>query len=70
MDFFPNAPLVQMHIMINLFLIMMINNGFYKKIIMKINVWLFIDKKNAFVNSNGLLKLKNMDWSFDWTITK
>ncbi len=33
--------------------------------IMKRNMWLFIDKKNSFVNSNGLLKLKNMDWSFD-----
>jgi hypothetical protein len=46
MNFFPKAPLVQMHIVINLFLIMMINNGFLiEKIIMKINVWLFIDKK-------------------------
>ncbi len=33
-------------------------------------MWLFIDKKNSFVSSNGLLKLKNMDWSFDWNITK
>jgi hypothetical protein len=46
MDFFPKAPLVQMHIVINLIIIMMINNGLLiKKIIMKINVWLFIDKK-------------------------
>jgi len=32
---------------------------------MKRIVCLFIDKKFMFVNSNGLLKLKNMDWSFD-----
>ncbi len=36
---------------------------------MKIIVWLFIDK-NSFVNNNGLLKSKNMDWLFDWNITK
>ncbi len=28
---------------------------------MKRTTWLFIDKKNSFVNSNKLLKLKNMD---------
>jgi hypothetical protein len=26
--------------------------------------------KNSFVSSNGFFKLKNMDWSFDWNITK
>ncbi len=31
---------------------------------MKKIVWLFIDK-NLFVISNGLLKSKNMNWSFD-----
>ncbi len=37
---------------------------------MKRIVWLFIDKKNSFANSNGLLKSKNKDWSFDENITK
>jgi hypothetical protein len=47
MDFFPRASLVQMHMLINLFLIMMINNSFETNIfIMKIITLLFIDKKN------------------------
>ncbi len=37
---------------------------------MKKILWLFIDKKNSFVSRNGLLKSKNMDWLFDWNITK
>jgi hypothetical protein len=46
MDFFPKASLVQMHMLINLFLIMMINNSFETSIfIMKITMLLFIDKK-------------------------
>jgi hypothetical protein len=32
-------------------------------------MWLFIDKK-TFSRNNELLKLKNMDWLFDWNITK
>jgi hypothetical protein len=36
---------------------------------MKRTMWLFIDKKSLGRN-NGLLKLKNMEWSFDWNITK
>jgi hypothetical protein len=44
MDFFPRASLVQMHMLINLFLIMMINNSFETNIfIMKIIMLLFID---------------------------
>jgi len=35
---------------------------------MKKIVWLFIDIKKS-VNSNGLLKKKNMDWLFDHNIT-
>jgi hypothetical protein len=31
---------------------------------MKKIIWLFIDLKKI-VSSKGLLKLKNMDWSFD-----
>ncbi len=34
--------------------------------IMKKIVWLFIDKKIH----NGFLKLKNMDWLFNWNVTK
>jgi hypothetical protein len=46
MGFFPRAPLVQMHMLINLFLIMMINNGIkINNLIMKKFVWLFTDKK-------------------------
>ncbi len=37
---------------------------------MKIIVWLFIDKTIHFVNGNGFLKSKNMDWSFDWNTIK
>jgi hypothetical protein len=32
-------------------------------------MWLFIDKK-TFARNNGLFKLTNIDWSFDWNITK
>jgi hypothetical protein len=32
-------------------------------------MWLFINKK-FICYSNGLLKLKDMDWLFDWNITK
>ncbi len=34
---------------------------------MKKTMWSFFDKK-SFANSVGLLKLKNMDWSFDQDI--
>ncbi len=37
---------------------------------MKIIMWLFIDIKNSFVGSNELLKLKNMDQSSNYNMTK
>jgi hypothetical protein len=27
-------------------------------------------RKNSFISSNGLLKLKNVDWLSDWNVTK
>jgi hypothetical protein len=36
---------------------------------MKRIVWSFFDKK-SFVNSNGLLKLKNINWSFEVEISQ
>jgi hypothetical protein len=55
-----------MHMVIDIFLDLLTRTWIYtNNFIMKIIVWSFIDKKNSFVNSNGLLKSKNMDLSFD-----
>jgi hypothetical protein len=45
MDFSPNAPLVQMHMVINIFLIMIINNGFLtNNFIINTSILLFFEK--------------------------
>jgi hypothetical protein len=36
---------------------------------MKRTMWLYINKK-LILSNNELLKLRNIDWLFDWTIIK
>jgi hypothetical protein len=71
MVFFPWVPFIQMHKAINISLDLLIETWIkINNFIMKIIVWLFIDKTIHFVNGNGFLKSKNMDWSFDWNTIK
>ncbi len=58
-----------MHMMINISLNLLTEYWISINFIMKIIVY-YLLIENSFINSNELLKLKNIDWSFDWTITK
>jgi hypothetical protein len=61
--FFPWVPFIQMHVMINVSFDILIGTWIQiNNFIIERTSWLFINK-NSFVSSNGLLKLKNMDWS-------
>ncbi len=68
--FFSWVPFIQMHMGINMSLNILIGTLIYTKnfimmFIMKINVWLFIDKKTHLLirksKKDGLLKSKNRD---------
>jgi len=67
---FPWVPFIQMHMVINISLDLLIGTCIYiNNFLSKRIVWLFINKK-SFVSNNELLKSRNMDWLFDYNITK
>jgi hypothetical protein len=68
--FFPWVPFIQMHVVINISIDILIETWIkIHNFIMKILCgYLLI--KFSFIGSNGLLKLKNMDSSSNWNITK
>jgi hypothetical protein len=67
--FFPWVPFIQMHLVINIFVIYQLGLGFKLKNSLWRELCGYLLIKKPFVNNYELLKLKNMDWLFGWTIT-
>jgi len=59
---FPYVPFIQMVVVINISLDQLIGIGFKLTTSLKKELCGYLLIKNSFVNSNRLLKLKNMDW--------
>jgi hypothetical protein len=54
-----------MHMVINISLYISLGFGFKLSILLQRKLCGYLLIKNLFVNSNGLLKSKNMDWLFN-----